>query len=259
MQKWELSDYQWEQIKDFFPPKTSKCGRARRDPRELLNAIIWVLRTGSPWCALPEKYGSWHTVYNNFRKWSQEGVIEKIFHYFCSNSKEYSQIQIDSTYVKAHHHSAGAKKRGLGQGIGKSRGGYTSKIHAATDENGKAMCILITSGNVYDSTQAENLLHDTIHKKAYVVGDKAFDSEQLLNYIEEKGAISVIPPRKNRKEQRKYDKVIYKNRNQIERFFNRLKQFRRIATRYDKLLLSFLSLVQLAVVFITIPKFSSIV
>ena len=121
------------------------------------------------------------------------------------------------------------------------------------------MCILITSGNVYDSTQAENLLHDTIHKKAYVVGDKAFDSEQLLNYIEEKGAISVIPPRKNRKEQRKYDKVIYKNRNQIERFFNRLKQFRRIATRYDKLLLSFLSLVQLAVVFITIPKFSSIV
>lgn len=113
MQKWELSDYQWEQIKDFFPPKTSKCGRARRDPRELLNAIIWVLRTGSPWCALPEKYGSWHTVYNNFRKWSQEGVIEKIFHYFCSNSKEYSQIQIDSTYIKAHQHSAGAKKKGV--------------------------------------------------------------------------------------------------------------------------------------------------
>jgi len=85
MQKWELSDYQWEQIKQFFPPKTSKRGRARRDPRKLLNAIIWVLRTGSPWCALPEKYGSWHTVYNNFRKWSQQDIIEKIFNYFCAN------------------------------------------------------------------------------------------------------------------------------------------------------------------------------
>ncbi len=69
----------------------------------------------------------------------------------------------------------------------------------------------------------------------------------------------MIPPRKNRTEQREYNKDIYKNRNQIERFFNRLKQFRRIATRYDKLLFSFLSLVQLAVVFITIPKFSLIV
>ena len=151
------------------------------------------------------------------------------------------------------------KKRGVEQGIGKSRGGFTSKIHAATDENGKAMCIFITGGNIYDSTQAEKLLHDTIYEGVYVLGDKAFDSEQILKYIEKNRAITVIPPRKNRKEQREYDKSIYKNRNQIERFFNRLKQFRRIATRYDKLLFSFLSLVQFDVALITIPKFPSIV
>lgn len=98
------------------------------------------------------------------------------------------------------------------QGIGKSRGGFTSKIHAATDENGKAMCIFITGGNIYDSTQAEKLLHDTIHEGVYVLGDKAFDSEQILKYIEKNRAITVIPPRKNRKEQREYDKSIYKNR-----------------------------------------------
>ena len=145
------------------------------------------------------------------------------------------------------------------QGIGKSKGGFTSKIHAATDKNGKAMCIFITGGNIYDSTQAEKLLHDTIHEGVYVLGDKAFDSEQILKYIEKNRAITVVPPRKNRKEQREYDKSIYKNRNQIERFFNRLKQFKRIATRYDKLLFSFLSLVQFAVALITIPKFPSIV
>ena len=151
------------------------------------------------------------------------------------------------------------KKRGLGQGIGKSREGFTSKIHATTNENGKAMCIFITGGNVYDSTQAEKLLHYMIRKGVYVLGDKAFNSEQILNSIEKNRAISVISSRKNCREQREYHKDIYKNRNQIERFFNRLKQFRRIATRYDKLLLSFLSLVQLATVFITIPKFPSIV
>ena len=123
-----------------FPPKTSKCGRARRDPIELLNAIIWVLRTGSSWCAFPEKYGYWHTVYNNFRKWSQQGIMEKIFNYFCANAEQSSQIQIDSTYVKAHQHSAGAKKRGIGGGNRKI-GGFTSKIHVATDENGKTMCV----------------------------------------------------------------------------------------------------------------------
>ena len=79
MQKWELSDCQWEQIKDFFPPKTSKCGSERRDPRELLKAIIWVLRIDSPWCAIPEKYGSWHTVYNNFRNGHNKALWRKFF------------------------------------------------------------------------------------------------------------------------------------------------------------------------------------
>lgn len=98
---------------------------------------------------------------------------------------------------------------------------------------------------MHDSTQAKNLLDSIMHKDSYIVGDRAYDSDEIISYIEQKEAIAVIPPRKNR--------------NQIERFFNRLKQFRRIATRYDKLLFSFLSLVELAVVFITIPKFPSIV
>ena len=169
-------------------------------------------------------------------------------------------LQKDFWAVYLNQYSAGAKKKGgLRQGIVKSRGGFISKIHAVTNENGKAMCVFITGGNIYDNTQAEKLLYDTIHEGVHVLEEKAFDFEQIIKYIEKSGAISVIPPRKNRTEQREYNKDIYKNRNQIERFFNRLKQFRRIATRYDKLLFSFLSLVQLAVVFITIPKFPLIV
>ncbi len=103
--------------------------------------------------------------------------------------------------------------------------------------------IFITGGNIYDSTQAEKLLHNAIHEGVYVIEDKAFDSEQIVKHIEKNRGICVISPRKNQKEQREYNKDIYKNRNQIECFFNQLKQFRRVATRYDKLLFSFLSLV----------------
>lgn len=115
MEKYELSDYQWEQIKDFIPPKTSKCGRPRRDPRELINAVVWVLRTGAPWRALPKEYGNHHTAYNNFVKWTKEGVMAKIFEEVAPEPDETDELQMDSTYVKAHQHSTGAKKGGLKQ------------------------------------------------------------------------------------------------------------------------------------------------
>lgn len=123
------------------------------------------------------------------------------------------------------------------------------------NEKKKILSFIITEGNVNDCTQAENLLNSVIRKGMYILGDKAYDTDNIVNYIIKKGAYAVIPSRKNRKIQRKYDKEIYKERNIIERFFNRLKNFRRIATRYDKLVSSFISFVQLASVFIIIPKF----
>ena len=135
----------------------------------------------------------------------------------------------------------------------------TSKIHAAVDDNGEALNFIITGGSVSDCTQAENLLEPIIHEDARILGDRAYDTDKILDYIASKMAIAVIPPKKNRKVQREYDKESYKNRNQVERFFNRLKNFRRVATRYDKLASSFLAFVQLAATLILIPKFPPIV
>lgn len=135
----------------------------------------------------------------------------------------------------------------------------TSKIHAAVDGDGKALNFIITDGSVSDCTQAESLLDPIIHKDALILGDRAFDTDKILDYIASKTAVAVIPPKKNRKVQREYDKETYKNRNQVERFFNRLKNFRRVATRYDKLASSFLAFVQLAATLILIPKFPPIV
>lgn len=140
----------------------------------------------------------------------------------------------------------GAKKNGKAQdeGIGRSRGGLTSKIHAVVDALGNPVDFLITGGQVADVTQAEALLIDKDAK--YLIGDKGYDSDEFIQHAQERGMESVIPPRSNRKVLREYDKHLYKDRNLIERFFNKIKHFRRIATRYEKTSLSYLSMVYLA-------------
>lgn len=127
------------------------------------------------------------------------------------------------------------------------------------NEESRILRFIVTKGNENDCTQTKNLLASTIREGMYILGDRAYDTDNIVNYIMEREAYAVIPSRKNRKVQREYYEEIYKDRNRIERFFNRLKNFRRIATRYDKLVLSFISFIQLAAILIMIPKFSDFV
>jgi transposase len=102
----------------------------------------------------------------------------------------------------------------------------------------------VTAGQIHDCTQAIVLL---AHRKAEaVLADKGYDSDAIVQHIASMGAIAVIPPKRNRKQQREYDKTLYKQRNRIERCFSRLKHFRRFATRYEKLKTNFKALVALA-------------
>lgn len=102
----------------------------------------------------------------------------------------------------------------------------------------------MTGGQVNDCTQAITLLGE--HKAEAVLADKGYDSDAIVEHIENSGAKAVIPPKSNRKQQREYDKELYRKRNRIERCFSRLKQFRRFATRYDKNRACFQAFVALA-------------
>lgn len=135
----------------------------------------------------------------------------------------------------------------------------TSKIHAVVNGEGKPIRFIVTNGSAHDSTQAIPLMKNIIKRGVRVLCDKAYDSAKILAYIAYNRSISCIPPRKNKTYPQKYNKKAYKNRNQIERFFNRIKNFRRVATRYDKLPSSFLSFVYIASIFTEVPKFSKIV
>jgi transposase len=130
------------------------------------------------------------------------------------------------------------------EAIGRSRGGLSSKIHCIVDGLGNPVDFILTGGEVHDSTCVDVLLNG---KNAdFVVADKAYDTNAILDRIAQMEAVAVIPPKANRIEQRAYDKHYYKDRNLVERFFCKLKQFRGIATRYCKRGMYFLEAVKLA-------------
>jgi transposase len=111
----DLTNEQWEQIEALLPKVKTKRGRPAQDHRQLLNGMIWVLRTGAPWRDMPERYGKWTTIYSRFQRWRKSGVWEKMFSELQTVLDVESNIDwevhfIDSTTVRAHQHAAGAKK-----------------------------------------------------------------------------------------------------------------------------------------------------
>ena len=111
--RYELTDQEWEQLSPLLPPeKTGRRGRPQKDNRTMLNAMVWVARSGAPWRDLPERYGPWETVYSRFRKWVDDGILDNIFRVLSLEAERYD-LSLDASIVQAHQHSAGAKKGGL--------------------------------------------------------------------------------------------------------------------------------------------------
>lgn len=204
-------------------------------------------RLPSPWRDLPKELGNWHSVYVRFSRWEQYGVWHRVAG-TLQNDADLEELFIDATIVRAHQHAAGAPKKTVA--IGRSRRGLTTKVHACVDALGNPIRLILTAGQVADVTQGAALV-EGIPTEA-VIADKGYDSDGPVATIEAAGAEAIIPPRSNRKTQRTVDWRRYKARNLVERFFNRLKQFRRLATRYDKLANRFNAFLHLACAYIWI-------
>ena len=239
----ELTDEQWNTIKDLLPGKEGDPGVTAKDNRLFVNAIFFVAKTGIPWRDLPERFGHWLNVFQRFNRWCKKGVFTRLFEKLRDPDLEV--LMLDSTVIRAHQHSAGQKNSTPEQEqLGRSRGGVTTKIHVAVDGLGKPTKIVLSPGQDHDVTKAPELVHDSEADK--VIADKAYDSDAFVAQIEAQGATPVIPPREKRKEPRDYDHEDYKKRNVVERFINKLKQCRRVATRYEKTARNFLGFVLFA-------------
>jgi transposase len=235
-----LSDAEWRRIEALLP--RGRRGAHRVDDRRVISGIVHMLRSGARWRDCPEVYGPYTTVYNRFNRWSRQGIWTEIFYALTGSTGMYGSAAIDSTYVKAHRSATGAKG---GHSTTRSRGGQTTKIHALTDDIGRPHAFLITAGNTHDLIAARGLIGMTCHPRR-LLADRAYDAKSLRDELAARKIKAVIPPNPTRKHPHRYDKKAYKGRNVIERMFCRLKDFRRIATRYDKRADIFLSAILLA-------------
>ncbi len=114
MERHELTDEQFAKLAPHLPPQKPRTGRPANDHRTVLEGILWVLRTGAPWRDLPERFGSWRTVYSRFRRWQRAGVWDRILAVVQREADADGQLDwtlhfVDSTVVRAHQHAAGAK------------------------------------------------------------------------------------------------------------------------------------------------------
>ena len=164
-------------------------------------------------------------------------MLEQVF-----DDIDLQQLLLDSTIIPVHQHGAGAKKEGP-QAIGRSPGGLTTKIHSAVDALGNPLGSILTAGQDSDIIQAAALIEGL--DPDMVIADQAYEANDLIQMIQDMGAMVVIPVRSNRHQQREYDYHWYKDRNLVEGFFNKIKQFHRMATGYEKLDPNFMSMLDL--------------
>ncbi|MEQ5800692.1 MULTISPECIES: IS5 family transposase [Bacteria] len=237
-----LRDDQWERIEHMLPGKASDRGVTAKDNRLFVEAVLWIARTGAPWRDLPDAFGRWHTVYMRYNRWSKKGVWQQVID-TLADDPDMEQLMIDGSIVKVHQHGGGKKTAQSTEAMGKSRGGLSTKIHAAVDALGNPVRLILTPGQASEYGAAPALLAG--FSPAAVLGDKGYDSTALRDIIRAVGAEPVIPPRKNRLECPEIDWHCYKDRNLVERFFQKIKQFRRLATRYERLARNYQSLLNL--------------
>src|SRR3954464_14705076 len=238
MDRMVLRDGQWERIASLVPGKVGDPGRSGADNRLFVEAVLWIVRVGAPWRDLPQDFGNWN--FQRFRRWVRSGVFEHIFEALSADA-DFEYVIVDGTIVRVHQHGSGARGGTRTQAIGRSRGGLT--IVALVDALGNLVRFVLLPGQRHDSAGVAPLLTDLDF--AALLADKAFDSDAIRADLDDRGATAVIPPKANRVTTIPCDFEMYKWRHLVENFFCKLKEFRRIATRYDKTDTSFSAIIHL--------------
>lgn len=185
------------------------------------------------------------TCYNRFNRWRRAGIWDNTL--AAMTNRHNADVQmLDTSIVRVHQH-ASCVKECESNCTGRSRGGLTTKIHAVVDAKGLPLRLALSAGQDHDSLLAGNLLTD-LSNNGMLLADRAYDSDAIRELARERGAWANIPPKRNRRNPICFCPHLYRDRNHVERFFNRIKHCRRIATRYDKLAANFLAFIKLAAI-----------
>ncbi|WP_408860550.1 MULTISPECIES: IS5 family transposase [Asaia] len=221
-----------EHLRPFFP---KSHGKPRVDDRRVRSGIIFVNRNGLRWRDAPREYGPHKTLYNRWKRWGDMGIFMRMMDVLFAAQARPQTIMIDATYLKVHRTASSLrpKKGDPGHLIGRTKGGMNTKLHAVTDQNGRPLSFFMTAGQISGYTGAAALL-DSLPMAQWMLAERGYDADWFRDALEGKGIKPRIPGRKSCGKPVKYDKRKYKRRNRIEIMFGRLKDWRRVATRYDR-------------------------
>ncbi len=250
MSRVTLTDAQWERLRPLLPPQKPRTGRPAKDHRRILAGILWIARTGAPWRDLPPRFGPWQTVATRFYRWHAAGIWDALLaalqrHADVAGELDWSVYFVDGTTIRAHQHAAGARSGDPeAEALGRGRGGFSTKVHLRVESGGRPMTLLLTLGQRHEASVFEALMAQGTVKRTgsgrprlrprRVVGDKGYSSGKIRRYARRRRIAVTIPRKRNERRRGPFDRAAYRARNRVERLIGRCKQFRRLATRYEK-------------------------
>ncbi len=220
-------------------------GRPPKDDRLMVTAMFFVLRTGIPWRDLPQRLGPWSSVYTRFRRWCAAGLFARMLAFVARNAKGELRY-VDCSHIKLHQDGTNPRGGQAAQAIGRTKGGINTKLAAIVERGGRAVALGLAAGQRHDLYAVEPLL--PCLRRLRAVADKGFDADTFRARLCQQRTRVCIPPKRTRRWPVAFHRGYYRCRHRVDNFFCRIKRYRRISTRYEKLAITYLGFVQLAAV-----------
>ncbi|MGG5819332.1 IS5 family transposase [Falsiroseomonas sp. HW251] len=247
-----LTDAEWAMLEPLVEACRPHAKVPPRNLRRTISAIFWRHANGAKWRSLPEEYGPWWMAAQTFIRWSRLGVWERLLAMAQERGVQLGMAFLDGTSIRAHQKAAGATKKNAdlaqrtpGEALGRSRGGYGTKASVIADSAGRAIAFALAPGQAHELPHAVPLLARLPGVPVWVVADRGYSSHAFRQHVWDLGARPAIPTRRD-EALVACPEAIYNNRNRVERLWARLKEWRAIATRYEKTAASFLGVLCLA-------------